>query len=635
MKRIFYLFFFSHLVLLSAAQDVLCNGDAYYFVAKPNSNSSDFYRIKLGATPTVELVRTGIPHSITATAYRFIDQRIYALDANTYELLQIDAEGNVQVLGLPEALNTALLYTAGAIHPSGRHLVVIGKDKQSLEDELIHTIQLYNDRHYAGVNSIVNDFNASVDDICLDPLRGTAYGFDRSTRKLVSLRLSDGFITNFFAQTQSGVGRIGSIFFDSAGELYGIGGSGTTSDNTLYYINKLNGIITPLEANIPSGGLTDACACPYSVQIAQEVQPAIIAPCEAFTIRYDLINHTASARSGTTFVDSLPSNFSIIEIVEKPFSGTSSGVGTNVFKLERADLLLDTNTIILRVEADEFAEGQYLSNWDLSGTINHIPISEQQAAWEVRTTKLLELDNHLDLKCETGELYLSPTLENAHYQWNTGDTTRILPITQTGTYSVTATLTCARAIDSINITTIPKPLRFSLTAPTQAQAGRTFSLGIESNNTIAHYSWKASPSTGFSCTDCPNPRVAPVQNTVFTLYAEDQYGCTAIDSIAIQVPFERDIYAPTAFSPNGDGINDLFYLQGISGIAEVVNLQVFDRWGNIVFEQKNSIINEQTTAWDGTVKSALAPTDVYFWTAQVHFVDGVAEQGAGVVQLLR
>lgn len=633
-------YFFIGFLLLSCiniplhAQDIPCDGTAYYFTSTAN-NTSDFYSVSIQDVPTFDLIRATIPHSITAAAYRFSDQRIYALDANTHELLRLDALGNVEILGVPESLNTDLLYASGTISASGRHLVVIGKNKQSLQDELIHTIQLYNDRYYAGVTSVVNDFNASVDDVSIDPLRGTAYGFDRTSRKLVSIRLGDGFMTNFFAQNQSNVGRIGSLFFNRSGQLYGIGGGGTSSDNKLYAINKLNGVITTLDANVPSGSLTDACACPYTLQLLQTVQPRIIAPCEEFTITYQLINHTAIGRSFTNFTDSLPPNFSITEILEKPFSGTASGIGTNIFKLERNDLLLDTNTIVLKVRANEIAEGFYQSAPILSGAFHNISIRKSTASWEVSSSNLIALENSLELDCETGELSLTPSIENAVFEWNTGDTTRSLRITETGNYSVTASLDCVQATDNISITEFPKPLQLSLEAPTQLEAGRRISLETQSNNPIINYQWSTVPPTLFSCLNCPNPSLAPIESTRVSLVATDIYGCIASDNVEVEVLLKQNIYSPTAFSPNQDGINDFFYLQAIEGIVTVVQLQVFDRWGSLVFEQKNIPLNDQTTAWDGTIKNKTAPAGTYFWTAQLEYINGISQQQSGIVHLLR
>ena len=617
------------------AQAIPCDGTAYYFVSNANNNSSNFYRIQLNDSPSFELIKSNIPHDITAAAYRFIDQHIYALDVNTNELLRIDVLGNVDVLGIPENLNTDLLYASGTISTSGRHLIVIGKDKQSLQDELIHTIQLYDDRYYAGVTSVINDFNASVDDISSDPLRGIAYGFDRTSRKLVSIRLGDGFITNFFAQNQSNVGRIGSLFFNPKGQLYGIGGGSTSSDSKFYAINKLNGVITDLEVDVPSGSLTDACACPYNLQVLQRVQPRTIAPCEEFTLTYQLINHTASARSFTTFTDSLPPNFSITAILEKPFSGTVSGIGTNIFQLERSDLLLDTNTIILKVRADEFAEGFYESRPNLSGSFDNIPIRKSTTIWEVSNMNLIALENSLELDCETGELSLCPSIENAQFEWNTGDTTNTLRITETGTYSVTATLACVQATDEINITELPNPLQLALETPSQLEAGRSITLTAQSNNTIVNYQWSAAPSTAFSCLNCPNPSVAPLEKTRFSLLATDIYGCTASDNAEIEVLLKQDIYSPTAFSPNQDGINDFFYLQGIESIATIVQIQIFNRWGTLVFEQENIPLNDQKAAWDGTIKGKTAATGTYFWTAQLEYANGARQRQSGVLHLLR
>jgi gliding motility-associated-like protein len=70
------------------------------------------------------------------------------------------------------------------------------------------------------------------------------------------------------------------------------------------------------------------------------------------------------------------------------------------------------------------------------------------------------------------------------------------------------------------------------------------------------------------------------------------------------------VYAPTAFSPNGDGKNDVFYVYG--PVDEIVQFQlnIYDRWGTLVFKT-----NDLQEGWDGTFDGNLAPTGAYVWVA--------------------
>ena len=70
-------------------------------------------------------------------------------------------------------------------------------------------------------------------------------------------------------------------------------------------------------------------------------------------------------------------------------------------------------------------------------------------------------------------------------------------------------------------------------------------------------------------------------------------------------------YAPNVFSPNGDGENDVFEISG-DGL-EVLVLQVFDRWGNLLY----SVKNENPARWNGWAKNGMLQAGVYAWAARV------------------
>jgi gliding motility-associated-like protein len=76
------------------------------------------------------------------------------------------------------------------------------------------------------------------------------------------------------------------------------------------------------------------------------------------------------------------------------------------------------------------------------------------------------------------------------------------------------------------------------------------------------------------------------------------------------------LYLPNAFSPNGDGKNDLFKVNvGSNCTINAFNLRVYDRWGNQVFESQSV-----ETAWDGTHKGELVKADLYLFHLQYSVV---------------
>ncbi len=104
------------------------------------------------------------------------------------------------------------------------------------------------------------------------------------------------------------------------------------------------------------------------------------------------------------------------------------------------------------------------------------------------------------------------------------------------------------------------------------------------------YSW--SPVTGLDHTTIPDPIASPVHSTAYTVTVKDQYGCTATATVNVTVMCDT-LDIPNGFSPNHDGTNDYFVIDGIDGYPGNV-LFVYNRWGNLVYKQK-----DYDNKWDG------------------------------------
>ncbi len=111
-----------------------------------------------------------------------------------------------------------------------------------------------------------------------------------------------------------------------------------------------------------------------------------------------------------------------------------------------------------------------------------------------------------------------------------------------------------------------------------------------------------------------------------------QIGC---DSLVHLVLDFYDVYIPNAISPNGDGINDVFTIFSGADVKEVLNLEVYDRWGARVYEHGNLAPNDVQAGWDGTHKGKPASPGVFVWQATIVFQDGKKRELTGSVTLLR
>jgi gliding motility-associated-like protein len=85
---------------------------------------------------------------------------------------------------------------------------------------------------------------------------------------------------------------------------------------------------------------------------------------------------------------------------------------------------------------------------------------------------------------------------------------------------------------------------------------------------------------------------------------------------------------PTAFTPNGDGTNDVLYVRGYG--IEHLEFRVYNRWGELVFETNN-----QAIGWDGTFRGTPQEMDAYAFTLHATFYDGKSVSRKGNVTLIR
>ena len=167
--------------------------------------------------------------------------------------------------------------------------------------------------------------------------------------------------------------------------------------------------------------------------------------------------------------------------------------------------------------------------------------------------------------------------------------------------------------------------------------GDSVQLQLWSTLPLAGVEW--SPGLYLSCDDCPAPVVFPFETTVYNILATSANGCQAHARLRVFTDKKRNLYAPTAFSPNGDGINDFFVLYPGPGVADIRRLEVFDRWGGEVYSMSRSgplaAPGSPWRGWDGRHRGLPAAPGVYVWLAEVAFLDGAVEVLKGEVSLVR
>lgn len=129
--------------------------------------------------------------------------------------------------------------------------------------------------------------------------------------------------------------------------------------------------------------------------------------------------------------------------------------------------------------------------------------------------------------------------------------------------------------------------------------------------------------------------VSPTETTTYTVWVEDSLGCRATDRATITLAEPSAVYIPNAFSPNGDGQNDWFYVQASEEVLQVNRLLLFDRWGNEVFSRQNFSPNAEMLGWDGRYRGRLMNPAVFVYFVEVTYRDGRVESFQGDLTLLR
>ncbi|HMQ46076.1 MAG TPA: gliding motility-associated C-terminal domain-containing protein [Saprospiraceae bacterium] len=166
--------------------------------------------------------------------------------------------------------------------------------------------------------------------------------------------------------------------------------------------------------------------------------------------------------------------------------------------------------------------------------------------------------------------------------------------------------------------------------------GEMVQISTFTNYTISSFNW--SPEGAYICPDgnqCLNPTIFPFRSGSYKLTAFNEVGCIAVDSVFIEVSDERLVYIPSAFSPNEDGRNDRFQVfAGQNNVKLIQRLQVFNRWGALVYEVENIAPHEIGWGWDGTFQGEKMNPDAFAYVAEVLFIDDVVVQYKGEVMLM-
>ena len=219
------------------------------------------------------------------------------------------------------------------------------------------------------------------------------------------------------------------------------------------------------------------------------------------------------------------------------------------------------------------------------------------------------------------------------HTWNFGDggsSGLVSPIHQyntPGNYNVSLTVTTQNGCN----TTLVKPtevvMPFASAGPdTIVVAGQPHKMeGMGSGS--GTYSW--SPATHLNNATVANPVARLQQDQIFILTTTSAGGCVATDDVFIKVVTDFDVYVPSAFTPNGNGNNDLLIPYPV-GIKQLNYFKVYNRYGQEIYSTK-----QFGNGWDGKINGKLQPVGTYVWVLQAINVLGQIINKNGTTILLQ
>ena len=153
---------------------------------------------------------------------------------------------------------------------------------------------------------------------------------------------------------------------------------------------------------------------------------------------------------------------------------------------------------------------------------------------------------------------------------------------------------------------------------------------MKARNAGTHFEW--SPSVGLDDPSSSSPMATLTHDQEYHVFISSQKGCSVTDTQFVKVNPDSGgvvkVYVPTAFTPNGNNINDR--LRPLGQIGKIDYFRVYNRWGNMLYQ--TSVIGD---GWDGTYKGLMQQSDTYTWILLGKTPDGKPIKQSGKTVLIR
>jgi gliding motility-associated-like protein len=642
------LILFAFFSKMRAQKPFTCEGQ--YYITLTNSNNSTLREVIIDPVSSNVIFRPinlNLGVQINAIGYRKTDNLIYGVNPSDHYLYRVDANGNLETL-TQLSLNSAYVYFAGDITPDGSELIIIGATQGTApgsngQDRELVRVNL-NSPNYSTTRIDITGLTVRMLDIAFDPISGKLFGYDSNDDRLMEIDYLTGTVSSNYAKTPL-LDFAGSLFFDAFGNLYAYGSVGDLSQNTLVKIDKERGQVR-IEATGPSAQGTDACSCPYTIELTKSVFPEITAGCSYVEYFFTIANTSGITQKNISFYDLLPVGFEFEEIIKNPFGGDlKSFRGDPEVIIDDLIVPFGIDTIIVKVRVGDVAPGVYKNQAQLTNLPNSLgnfrKSENPKTIIEGDSTPIIVIGLGKDdifkntYLCKGSYVELDVSFPGASYLWSDGSTGPKLKVDQGGFYEAVVTSGCHPVNVYFEVEESEIEVNFDETI-FEAELGDSLFLSpqLRGNSQNVRYQWLVNEEGSYTCRSCPQTWLVPFFNGTFGLEVSNEKGCKDSAFVEVKLDKTRRIFIPNAFSPNQDGINDVFFVKG-RGFGKITWMNIFDRWGNLVYSVTNCDINQEFCGWDGTFNGKNMSPGYYVFYTEVQFLDGVKQSFSGGINLIR
>jgi gliding motility-associated-like protein len=153
-------------------------------------------------------------------------------------------------------------------------------------------------------------------------------------------------------------------------------------------------------------------------------------------------------------------------------------------------------------------------------------------------------------------------------------------------------------------------------------------------NPSGNYTYNWTPKDFLTCSNCANALAEPPSTTRYTISVA-QVGSRCFKRIDSKVNVISGVFVPTAFTPNGDSVNDIFYIIGSKSVRQIKEMMIYDRWGELIFRDINFLTGDPSHGWDGVYRGKYLNSDIFTYTIIAEMKNGELSDFLGAFTLLR